>query len=450
MPAGLSKQGGSVSTIVVAWQPASDDVGVTGYQVFRDGAFSGFTTGATTYTVTGLACGTTYQIGVQAYDGNANRSPLATLTTGTSACATSPPPPPPPAPDTQDPTAPTTLAAAAGATSVALTWHAATDNVGVTGYRVWQGSLLLGSTTSTNYPVSGLGCGTSYAFHVAAVDAAGNASPQASVTTSTTACPPASSGADFYVAPSGSDANACTQANPCLTLNRAYHVAGSGKVVQIAGGTYGPQDIRPDSSKSATDVILRAAPGQTPSFGHVDVSGGHITFERLDFPSGWTVWDGVSDLTFLNTTGSYLYIFGGQNVSVLGGSYGPSVNTYSFITAPNPGAPVPTNILFDGVRFHDYSRSSTSNHTECLHAVSVQNLTIRNSRFENCAVMDTLPDHQPEQCRAISKPDDRKQLLRPNDIWWVLQRVLRQPRELRNSAVPVQQPGSIPDFRVWL
>ena len=458
MPAGLAKQGGSVTTIVVAWQPASDDVGVTGYQVFRNGAFSGFTTGRDD--VHGHRPCMRDHLPDRRTGLRRGREPLAArhIDDGHLGLRDAPSPPPPPAADTEDPTAPTTLAAAAGATSVALTWHAATDNVGVTGYRVWQGSLLLGSPTSTNYPVSGLGCGTSYAFHVAAVDAAGNASAQASVTTSTTACPPPppppppppASGADFYVAPSGSDSNACTQANPCLTLNRAYHVAGSGKVVQIAGGTYGAQDIRPDSTKSATDVILRAAPGQTPSFGHVDVSGGHITFERLDFPSGWTVWDGISDLTFLNTTGSYLYIFGGQNVSVIGGSYGPSVNTYSFISATGPGAPVPANILIDGVRFHDYSRSSTSNHTECLHAVSVQNLTIRNSRVQELRGDGSLPHDQPQQRGAVPKSHDREQLLRPHDVRRLLQRVLRQPRRLRHGAVPLQQPGAGTDLRIGL
>src|SRR5437868_903583 len=58
----------------------------------------------------------------------------------------------------------------------------------------------------------------------------------------------------YYVSPSGSDSNACTQSSPCLTFNRAYHVAAPGDTVQIAGGSYGSQNFANDTTKtSATD-----------------------------------------------------------------------------------------------------------------------------------------------------------------------------------------------------
>src|SRR5882724_7548899 len=50
--------------------------------------------------------------------------------------------------------------------------------------------------------------------------------------------------ADLYVAPSGSDANACTAAQPCLTMNRVYGAAHAGQVVELAGGTYPVQTIQ--------------------------------------------------------------------------------------------------------------------------------------------------------------------------------------------------------------
>lgn len=59
-------------------------------------------------------------------------------------------------------------------TSVSLSWNAATDNVGVTGYDVFQGTTNLGSVTGTSANVTGLAPATAYSFKVRAHDAAGN------------------------------------------------------------------------------------------------------------------------------------------------------------------------------------------------------------------------------------------------------------------------------------
>jgi hypothetical protein len=79
-----------------------------------------------------------------------------------------------------------------------VSWSAATDDVGVSGYRVYVGGTRVGSTTATSYAVTGLACGTSYDVGVEAYDAAGNVSPRASVTASTSACPPAALFADDF------------------------------------------------------------------------------------------------------------------------------------------------------------------------------------------------------------------------------------------------------------
>jgi streptogrisin C len=61
--------------------------------------------------------------------------------------------------------------------SVSLAWDASTDNVGVTGYDVYNGSALATSVAGTSATVSGLNPDTAYTFTVKARDAAGNASP---------------------------------------------------------------------------------------------------------------------------------------------------------------------------------------------------------------------------------------------------------------------------------
>jgi hypothetical protein len=89
-------------------------------------------------------------------------------------------------PDTVVPTAPTLAASGTTATTTNLSWSGATDNVGVTGYDVYQGASLIGSTASTTYTVTGLSPATTYSFSVKAKDAAGNASVSSNTVSVTT------------------------------------------------------------------------------------------------------------------------------------------------------------------------------------------------------------------------------------------------------------------------
>jgi chitodextrinase len=93
--------------------------------------------------------------------------------------------------DTIAPTAPTLVASGTTQTSTVLSWSGATDNVSVTGYDVYKGNVLLGSTTSTSYNVSGLTASTAYTFKVRAKDAAGNVSLDSNVVNVTTLAPAA-------------------------------------------------------------------------------------------------------------------------------------------------------------------------------------------------------------------------------------------------------------------
>lgn len=79
--------------------------------------------------------------------------------------------------DTSAPSAPTNLTASGTTqTTTNLSWNASTDNVGVTGYDVYQGSSVIATVTATTRQVTGLTATTSYAFSVKAKDAAGNIS----------------------------------------------------------------------------------------------------------------------------------------------------------------------------------------------------------------------------------------------------------------------------------
>ncbi|BAP31566.1 uncharacterized protein CHSO_2529 [Chryseobacterium sp. StRB126] len=89
-------------------------------------------------------------------------------------------------PDTVAPTAPTLAASGTTSTSTNLSWSGATDNIGVTGYDVYMGASLLGSTASTTYTITSLTPSTTYSFSVKAKDAAGNASSSSNTVNVTT------------------------------------------------------------------------------------------------------------------------------------------------------------------------------------------------------------------------------------------------------------------------
>jgi endonuclease I/chitodextrinase len=90
--------------------------------------------------------------------------------------------------DTQAPTAPTNLIASGTTeTTTNLSWSASTDNVAVTGYDIYQGSTLKGTSSGTTFAVNSLTTGTLYSFSVKAKDAAGNASAASNTVTVTTA-----------------------------------------------------------------------------------------------------------------------------------------------------------------------------------------------------------------------------------------------------------------------
>jgi hypothetical protein len=99
--------------------------------------------------------------------------------------------------DIVPPSAPGNFAATlVGTDSTALAWTAATDNIGVTGYRIYRGGTLLATTAALSYTDSGLPVASSYAYTVAAIDAAGNEGPATPAATITTPTPTLYAGAD--------------------------------------------------------------------------------------------------------------------------------------------------------------------------------------------------------------------------------------------------------------
>ena len=121
-PINLTASNITINSFTLAWTAATDNVAVTGYDVYR-GTVKLNTTiiTDTSYSVTGLTPNTTYSMTVRAKDAAANETASTPFSVTTS-------------PDTQAPSAPTNLRTSnITVNSFTLAWNVATDNVAVTG-----------------------------------------------------------------------------------------------------------------------------------------------------------------------------------------------------------------------------------------------------------------------------------------------------------------------------
>lgn len=84
-PGALAATSVGQTSVTLGWSPSTDNVGVAGYGVYRDGAQVGSST-TTSATVAGLACATTYTLAVDAVDAAGNRSAPASISVTTAAC----------------------------------------------------------------------------------------------------------------------------------------------------------------------------------------------------------------------------------------------------------------------------------------------------------------------------------------------------------------------------
>ncbi|MGR6922250.1 glycosyl hydrolase family 18 protein [[Actinomadura] parvosata] len=178
VPGNLRSTGVTNSSVSLAWDAASDNVGVTGYEIYRGGTLVTTVTG-TTHTDTGLTANTAYTYTVRARDAAGNRSASSTAVTATTTGGGGT--------DTTPPSVPGNLrSTGVSNSSVSLTWDAATDNVGVTGYEIYRGGTLVTTVTGTTHTDTGLTANTAYTYTVRARDAAGNRSASSTAVTATT------------------------------------------------------------------------------------------------------------------------------------------------------------------------------------------------------------------------------------------------------------------------
>ena len=171
-PATFSAVATSAFSITLGWSASTDDVGIAGYRIFRDGTLVGTTT-ATAYDDAGVTAGTTYRYTVSAFDAAGN------IGTSASASASTPAAPALPPVDATAPSAPGPITAVAGKgkRKFNLSWAAASDNVGVAGYRLYRNNELVATVSATSYADSPPAKVAIVTYVVVAVDQAGNTGP---------------------------------------------------------------------------------------------------------------------------------------------------------------------------------------------------------------------------------------------------------------------------------
>lgn len=164
----------TTTSFVLSWNVPIDNVGVTGYEVKKDGTSVSTVTG-TSLAFAGLTPAANYSMTVRARDGAGNWSAWSSALSVTLSL------------DTVAPSAAVMLGASSIlAKSITIAWNPAVDDLGVVRYKVYRGTTLLGTTPELGWVDIGLDPSTTYSYSVYAEDAAGNLSVVSSSTSATT------------------------------------------------------------------------------------------------------------------------------------------------------------------------------------------------------------------------------------------------------------------------
>ncbi|UUZ93266.1 hypothetical protein LJK87_00140 [Paenibacillus sp. P25] len=173
-PTGLTATAVSGDQINLSWTASTDNVGVAGYDVYRNGVKIG-SSATTSYSDTGLANFTTYSYTLKARDAAGNTSAMSDMAVAATTF------------DTTAPYPPTGVTAVpVSSTQINISWLPAWDNSGVAGYDVYRNGVKVGSSLGVAFSDTGLTAATSYSYTVKAKDAAGNLSVSSDSVSATT------------------------------------------------------------------------------------------------------------------------------------------------------------------------------------------------------------------------------------------------------------------------
>jgi hypothetical protein len=358
---------------------ASDNVGVARVEFYRGATKLGEDTTApytANFAVTAAQNGSNSFV-ARAFDAAGNQADSGVVTVNVNI----------PVPDTTPPTvslsANPTAVTAPGSTTLAAN---ASDNVGIARVEFYEGAAKIGEalaapyTFTRSYAANESG---SFSYVAVAYDTSGNFTNSVARLVNVTAA----NSADRYVAPTGSDANPGTQAQPYLTLTKALAQVGSGGTVWVAPGTYtwagevaaGAPPLDGRTVPMPAGITLRAStPGSaTLNFGlraagSATVIGLHLTTVNGDTSFGY---------------GPAVVLPNNAAVQLKGVTFGRFTNIMSYC---NGCANATVSIDTNGVANFNYLASDfTGEFTNTNTAHASGSVTVTGGRFSHPALAST-------------------------------------------------------------
>jgi hypothetical protein len=213
----------------------------------------------------------------------------------------------------------------------------------------------------------------------------------------------------LFVEPAGDDGGACGAGDPCRSLDRAYHAARPGQVVQLAGGSYGSQSLTADPAKAgagcesrgilAACVVFQPAPGARVAVDNLDFGDNYknvgpagvaiVAGGRRVLTTTSTNFNQAREIALWGIDHKNIYVTGGHDLAVRGGRVGGQTSPdglHPEIQGVYGSVPaiVPRRLTIENVVFHDINTTSPTAHVDCLQLESGVDVVIRGNTFERC------------------------------------------------------------------
>jgi hypothetical protein len=181
---------------------------------------------------------------------------------------------------------------------------------------------------------------------------------------------------------------------PCGANINAYStVATPGTVLSLGSCSY------PSQNFTSTVPVTVEGQGSATTVGDINAHGAqNITFKDFNSTEMFLVPQNgssggrlTSNITFngVNFTAGGIFVRACQNCSFLNGSGGNRHDAYSQTVGTYSGLAPSHNIVIDHWVFHDMDRSQNpSGHMECLFIQESDGVTVSNSSFDRCEIMD--------------------------------------------------------------
>lgn len=211
--------------------------------------------------------------------------------------------------------------------------------------------------------------------------------------------------ADRAVSPSGSDGNPCTPSAPCQSFERGYEAASPGDVVHVAGGDYAGQTINANPKSGGPDVVFKPAAGAAVSVRKIDVTrAAHVEFQGMTVLEETYNRPEAQFVTYRGVKMTMFFIRGADHISYINSEVGPNSagsEVMNWISAAYATSDAASDILFDGVRIHDFKKYSDDAHIDCIGIDDVDGLVIRNSKIWNCEHFSIIFGNDTYSGRAV-------------------------------------------------